>query len=360
MATPPDLYAILGVTPGADAQQIRATYRALMFRFHPDRNPSREAAQRARAINAAYAVLSDPEQRRRYDAQRTARMHEQAKARAWRPAPPPPDRRTAPSMPARRGGGGLAHPTQRTRRRIAGAVLALGALVLLRPLWLALAPAELLHGSAASANRGGVADADRAEAPPPAARAPEIAFKDIEAAATRYAATAAQGGFAAARGYSQGCHKAIEVAPGWSAADRCAAFDYAASSFSDAEASVANRSPDPYFSFTQINPGGLYRALSTDALAIDERLAQIRQAVIPVAMQAVWPDGPHDGDARPMAPAVAHGIPSLPMPRIAYGAPLPRSPAARPARPEPDDAAAPADAAPDMPEMPDQANANAQ
>jgi hypothetical protein len=46
---------------------IRAAYRALMRRYHPDADPSGDAAQRARAINAAYAVLSDPEQRTRYD-----------------------------------------------------------------------------------------------------------------------------------------------------------------------------------------------------------------------------------------------------------------------------------------------------
>ena len=46
---------------------IRAAYRALMRRYHPDADPSSEAAQRAQAINAAYAVLGDPEERSRYD-----------------------------------------------------------------------------------------------------------------------------------------------------------------------------------------------------------------------------------------------------------------------------------------------------
>ena len=46
---------------------IRAAYRALMRRYHPDADPSSEASQKAQAINAAYAVLSDPEKRARYD-----------------------------------------------------------------------------------------------------------------------------------------------------------------------------------------------------------------------------------------------------------------------------------------------------
>lgn len=46
---------------------IRAAYRALMRRYHPDADPSNEAAQRAQAINAAYSILSDPEKRARYD-----------------------------------------------------------------------------------------------------------------------------------------------------------------------------------------------------------------------------------------------------------------------------------------------------
>ena len=62
-----DYYAILGVTPTSEDVVIRAAYRALMRRYHPDADPSSEASQRAQAINAAYAVLSDPDKRRRYD-----------------------------------------------------------------------------------------------------------------------------------------------------------------------------------------------------------------------------------------------------------------------------------------------------
>ena len=62
-----DYYSILGVTPTSEDVVIRAAYRALMRRYHPDADPSGEAAERAQAINAAYAVLSDPQKRARYD-----------------------------------------------------------------------------------------------------------------------------------------------------------------------------------------------------------------------------------------------------------------------------------------------------
>ena len=46
---------------------IRAAYRALMRRYHPDADPGAEAAERAREINEAYRVLSEPERRASYD-----------------------------------------------------------------------------------------------------------------------------------------------------------------------------------------------------------------------------------------------------------------------------------------------------
>ena len=63
-----DHYATLGVTSASEDVVIRAAYHALMRRYHPDADPSAEAAERSRAINEAYAVLRDPEKRARYDA----------------------------------------------------------------------------------------------------------------------------------------------------------------------------------------------------------------------------------------------------------------------------------------------------
>ena len=64
----PDYYALLGVDRSADAAQIKSAYRRLALKYHPDRNPGdKEAEERFKQINEAYAVLSDPEKRSRYD-----------------------------------------------------------------------------------------------------------------------------------------------------------------------------------------------------------------------------------------------------------------------------------------------------
>jgi hypothetical protein len=62
-----DHYSVLGVTPASEDVVIRAAYHALMRRYHPDADPSEEAAERSRVINEAYAVLRDPAKRARYD-----------------------------------------------------------------------------------------------------------------------------------------------------------------------------------------------------------------------------------------------------------------------------------------------------
>jgi len=68
-----DYYAILGVLPSADEVVIRAAYRALAQRYHPDKCPNdqAQATERLTEINGAYSVLSDPETRAGYDAART-------------------------------------------------------------------------------------------------------------------------------------------------------------------------------------------------------------------------------------------------------------------------------------------------
>lgn len=70
MAAELDYYAILQVHPRAETEVIEAAYRRLAIKYHPDINKSPEAAQRMKQINAAYEVLSDPQQRRAYDATR--------------------------------------------------------------------------------------------------------------------------------------------------------------------------------------------------------------------------------------------------------------------------------------------------
>jgi molecular chaperone DnaJ len=64
-----DFYAILGVPQDADAATIKKTYRKLARTMHPDHNVGdAKAEERFKEVGEAYAVLSDPEQRREYDA----------------------------------------------------------------------------------------------------------------------------------------------------------------------------------------------------------------------------------------------------------------------------------------------------
>jgi len=63
-----DYYKTLEVPPDADAKAIRQAFRQLARKVHPDVNPgNKEAEEKFKAINEAYQVLSDVEQRKKYD-----------------------------------------------------------------------------------------------------------------------------------------------------------------------------------------------------------------------------------------------------------------------------------------------------
>lgn len=65
-----DYYAILQVDPRAEPEVIQAAYRRLAAKHHPDVNPSPEAMERMKLLNAAYEVLSDPVKRQVHDMSR--------------------------------------------------------------------------------------------------------------------------------------------------------------------------------------------------------------------------------------------------------------------------------------------------
>ena len=63
-----DYYDVLGVSKSASGEEIKRAYRKLAMKYHPDKNPNRkEAEERFKEINEAYAVLSDKEKRKQYD-----------------------------------------------------------------------------------------------------------------------------------------------------------------------------------------------------------------------------------------------------------------------------------------------------
>ncbi|HEY3204415.1 MAG TPA: molecular chaperone DnaJ [Thermoanaerobaculia bacterium] len=63
-----DYYQILGVNRDADESALKSAYRKLALTHHPDRNPNNpDAAEKFKEASEAYAVLSDPEKRARYD-----------------------------------------------------------------------------------------------------------------------------------------------------------------------------------------------------------------------------------------------------------------------------------------------------
>lgn len=72
-----DLYKAIGVTPGASQSDIRAAFRELSAKFHPDRNPGdATAAAKYQEIIEAYSVLSDPSKRAAYDKSRSGKSQE--------------------------------------------------------------------------------------------------------------------------------------------------------------------------------------------------------------------------------------------------------------------------------------------
>ena len=72
MTRQPDYYRVLGVAADSEDVVIRAAYRALMLKYHPDtfKGDRATADRKAKEINAAYEVLGDPAQRARYDERR--------------------------------------------------------------------------------------------------------------------------------------------------------------------------------------------------------------------------------------------------------------------------------------------------
>ena len=63
-----DYYEVLEVERGASAPDIKSAYRKAALRYHPDKNPGDKSAEdKFKEASEAYAILSDPDKRARYD-----------------------------------------------------------------------------------------------------------------------------------------------------------------------------------------------------------------------------------------------------------------------------------------------------
>lgn len=100
-----EAYAELGLAPGASEREIKAAWRRLVSRWHPDRNPSPQAIGRMQRLNHAFEALRS--------AGRDAPAGDAAPpdASAWGPADPPPA--ADPASKASRARGGAPNGTKR-------------------------------------------------------------------------------------------------------------------------------------------------------------------------------------------------------------------------------------------------------
>ena len=65
----PDYYNILGVGRTASKDDIKTAFRQLVKQYHPDANPDTDTTTQFQTINKAYQILSDPQKRKKYNAQ---------------------------------------------------------------------------------------------------------------------------------------------------------------------------------------------------------------------------------------------------------------------------------------------------
>jgi len=116
-------YEVLGVARDASPEMVKARFRELARRYHPDVASAPDAEDRFRAVNAAYQVLSDPRRRAAYDAElqlaaaRARRAARVAESRS-RPGSHPRDQRS--SRPPR-DSAPTGRPSASARRRLSEA-----------------------------------------------------------------------------------------------------------------------------------------------------------------------------------------------------------------------------------------------
>ena len=238
MAAAPDYYAMLGVTPDADHAVIRAAWKALLRKYHPDTaHGVPDADDRTRAFNAAWAVLGNNNSRIAYDLQRAAPPDDETRPGWASPYPMPPRRGagttlvlilafvglpavaiTLPGVPgqvaAMLPGGDSGSAASFTRSSF-------------RQVRRLLTPAGFGAGSAAASPVIPTLTATSPPTPAPAA-APQIDRATIRLAARQYSRVVRRDGWSGIAAYSRGCAQRAASLARWDSDDFCAAFDMAA------------------------------------------------------------------------------------------------------------------------------------
>ncbi len=130
-----DPYKTLQIDPEADDEVVRAAYRGLARKYHPDVAQGAEAEARMSAINAAWELIGEPDARRRYDQERQVRAYAQ-ETTPWpaadtappakpssRPTPqaPPPERVSGDWTSGRSSTGSGYDPSMRTAEGLGAA-----------------------------------------------------------------------------------------------------------------------------------------------------------------------------------------------------------------------------------------------
>jgi len=316
MAVEPDYYAILGVSPDSEDIVINAAYRALVLRYHPDKNSSAQAARKTAEINGAFAILRDPAARAAYDQRR--KVGKQQGGSGGSPPPPPPNGgpstqpRSDPPLAAdaKSARGGLIFASILTLSVIGIAILGslsaptdtnanvmnvdenltttdMNAVADMSATDLNASEANTMDSNIFESNSvdAGAGESQLADL----SRQPQttLSYSTVEDGADNAARLIMTKGIAGARAYSERCHQVVQNKPSWDGADNCAAFDYAAAYIDNAVSTQAGWPKNGYFDFQSENQPDVYSGIGAPSYVTGDRLRKIRAAAQDAASEAV-------------------------------------------------------------------------
>ena len=84
-----DYYEVLGIDRNATEAKIKASFRKLAFKYHPDLNHEDGAEEKFKELNEAYEVLSNPQKREAYDARQARYIQPRFTPKPYRQARSP-------------------------------------------------------------------------------------------------------------------------------------------------------------------------------------------------------------------------------------------------------------------------------